>query len=106
MLAAKSNYDDNLELLKLTLFLVNRGEANVPPVLKEHVIAVIRQAQLLLQFPTVNIQNPSPESIELALEIQSHDDLVNDFRGISDFDSIDPMLASRLLDKMEHKSVC
>lgn len=104
MIAAAQPRDSSLGLVQLIFTLVANPQQQVPDELKEHLTAVIADAKLLLADQE-HIQNHiNPEAIALALRMKSSVDLTASVEQITTFESIDSVLAKKVLDRMRANS--
>jgi len=101
MLAAVPHEDKQLDTVRLILGQIAH-QRDVPESLKRHLVEVITQAvRLADHLRTDGVVNG--EAVELAVDI-SGDDLARDLRVVTDFASISPDLASRLLTKLQSQA--
>lgn len=99
MLAAVTQVDRQLAMVRLILDLVATN-VDVPDSLKQHLVDVITQAVRL--SGNEGVHGPtSGEAVELALDLRG-DDLAGELRQVTDFRSINPDLARRLLTRLQH----
>jgi hypothetical protein len=104
MLAAARNPSGPLGLVRLVFSLVGAREANISDGLKEHIVAVIHQAQGLARDPESFEGTIYPEAIELAIQMRTERSFGDSISKISDFASIEPDLARQLLKRIDHLS--
>jgi hypothetical protein len=104
MMAAAHEIDSPLDLFKLVLSLVQQ-HTDVPLELQRHFLAVVEQAKSLAKDPEHPHAGVSPEAVQLAYQVRLKKELGEVLDSITDFRSIHPDIAQRLLDKMEQRSV-
>lgn len=103
MLAAVPEKSNNsLELVLLVLSMIAKDGQNVPSKLRALVVDVIDEAKALTKDPANGGAIKHPESILLALEMRSEAGLANSIAEITNFESIRPDIANRVLALMEH----
>jgi hypothetical protein len=101
MLAAKLDQTQPLGIFSLVLSLIRAGQ-DVPKGLGEHFIAVVQQARELARAPKEHRGHVYPEAVELAVLLQTRQELLEEIDRINDFKGIQSDQASRVLSKMEH----
>ena len=106
MLAAASERSEVLEMVRLTLSLIESGETNIPESLKDHLVKVFNEAKILAENPKSLSEQALSDSIQLAVEIKRFKGLSKELNKVSGFDAISPALAQRLRTTMEHHPVC
>jgi hypothetical protein len=100
MIAAAPSRDSSLSLVRLLFSLAENPVQPVPGELKEHLLTVIQEAKALLADPNNVSDRTNRESIALALEMKSSQELSAAVEEITTFDSIDSVLAKRILKGM------
>ena len=99
MLAAVPDIDKQLDTVRLLLSMRTR-QVEIPPSLRQHLVEVIVQAARLAAQQRIQ-GDAMGEAVELALDVRG-DNLESELRTVTDFDSISPDLAGRLLSKLQH----
>jgi hypothetical protein len=100
MMAAAEQTDSPIDLLRLVLSLVQL-HADVPAELQRHFLEVVREARSLNKDPEHAHADISPEAVQLAYQVKLWGDLAQLLEGITDFRSVGPDVAQRLLEKLE-----
>jgi hypothetical protein len=101
MIAAASPRDSSLGLVQLIFSLVANPTQPVPDELKAHLTKIIAEAKELLADPKQISNRTNPEAIALALEMMRDDVLTASVDEITTFDSINSVLARKVLERME-----
>jgi len=97
--------DSTLDLFRLALSMLEKGDTNIPVTLKQYFAEILIQAKALAHNPSLVSSDTKPEAIELAVEIREINDLLEQLDQLDSLDSVPPQLASQLLKKMEVGSV-
>ena len=106
MLAAAPEQSGALELLRLALKLVSSQHvAEVSPHYRAYFARVLREAKQLSKAPESIDSDILPESIELALRMQTYNTLSSELDNVTDLDTVSPELAGKLLHDMESNTV-
>ncbi len=92
--------DLSLGLVRLIFSLKANQTQPVPEELKTHLTDVIAEAKALLINPNHVSDHTNPEAIALALGMKSSEDLTTVVEQITTFDSIDSVLAKKVLDRI------
>ncbi len=106
MLAATSDKDNSLELVKLTLELIHENHMEqITPRLEEYFIRVIDDARKIKENPSQASENILPESIELALRMAFIKKLYDQVSNITKIDSLTAKVAGEVLELLEPEVV-
>jgi hypothetical protein len=100
MIAAAPTRDSSLGLVRLIFSLAANPTQSIPDELKSHLTDVIAEAKMLVSDPKHISVHANPEAIELALGMKSSQELTSAVEQITTFDSINPIIASKVLEKM------
>lgn len=100
MIAAAPPSDPSLGLVRLIFSLKADQSESVPEELKSHLVNIISEAKVLLTDPNYASQHINPEAIALALWMKANEELTAAVGRITTFESIDPVLAKKILDQM------
>ena len=100
MLAAAPPRDSSLGLVRLIFSQAANPSQAVPDELKTHLTDVIEEAKALLANPRHVSGHTHREAIALALGMKSNPELAADVEQITTFESINPVLASKILKEM------
>ena len=104
MIAAAPPRDTSLGLVRLIFSLAANPSQSVPEGLKLHLTTVIDEARVLLRDPHNVSAQTKPEAIALALEMTSNPDLSSAVDEITTFESINTVVANKLLERMRSYS--
>ncbi|WP_404359460.1 hypothetical protein [Methylotuvimicrobium sp. KM1] len=104
MIAAAPHRDTSLGLVRLILSLAASPTQEVPEDLKAHLAMVIAEAKALLADPKHVSTHINPEAIALALEMSSNSELSASVDEITTFESINAVIASKVLERMRPSS--
>lgn len=104
MIAAAPPRDTSLGLVRLIFSLAANPSQSVPEGLKVHLTSVIHEAKALLSDPHTVSAQTNPEAIALALEMTSSPELVSAVDEITTFESIDAVVAKKVLERMRSYS--
>jgi len=88
--------------LALTL-LAERKEA--PQTLVFHFNEILDQAKILMSHQAAGELDFLPEAADVAFEATINSSLMEDFRGITDYNKISPHMAAQLLEKMNRNCI-
>ena len=105
MLAATASYPQTLELFRLVLSLQSSHYEDIPDSLEERFNLVLTQAKQLAQAPDSARDGMLPESVDLALEILSTDNLAENIAKASSLGTMSPKLARRILQEMDSRPI-
>lgn len=94
--------NSSLELIRLVLSMIAENGQAIPPQLKALIVNVIGEAKTLAQDPKRRGPIQHTESILLALEMRHEAGLASTMGEVTNFESIRPELATRMLSFMEH----
>lgn len=94
----------SLDLVTLVLSMIAKNGQTVPQQLKTLLVNVISEAKALAQDPKRQGTVRYPESILLALEMRDEADLADSVMHVTNFESIGPEVANRMLSFMGHHS--
>ena len=98
--------NSSLELFKLALTMIKANNSSIPPTLIEYFFNVLTQATSIAQSSDSLSSGIKPEVIELAADIASDSDLLEELGELTSFDNITPDVVNKLLDKVEMPPVC
>lgn len=102
MLAAMpSENSRRLELFRLALLLINRGNRPLPLPLTHHFDHVLHQARKLSDDPGAISPDMTPQAMQLANELRVYEGLRDALAGINSIGDIDPAIAHRVLQNLE-----
>jgi len=105
MLAAAARCPETLELFKLVLSLQSSHYEDIPVSLEERFNLMLTQAKQLAKSPGKTVDGMLPESIDLALEILSMNNLAENIAKASSLGSMSPNLARRILQEMDSRPI-
>lgn len=105
MLAAAATYPETLELFRLVLSLQSSHYEDIPYSLEERFNLVLTQAKQLANSPDSAVRGMLPESVDLALEILSMDNLAQNIAKVSSLGGMSPNLAKRILQEMDSRPI-
>ncbi len=106
MLAATTaSYPQTLELFRLVLSLQSSHYEDIPDSLEERFNLVLTQAKQLARAPDSAVDGMLPESVDLALEILSTDNLAENIAKASSLGTMSPKLAKRILQEMDSRPI-
>ena len=100
MIAAAPPRDSSLGLVRLIFSLAANPTQPVPDELKTHLTDVIEEAKALLADPRHVSSQTNREAIALALGMKSNPELATAVEQITTFESINPVLANKILKGM------
>jgi len=104
MIAAAPPRDTSLGLVRLIFSLAANRTQGVPEGLKTHLTTVIAEAKTLLNDPHSVSAQTNPEAIALALEMTTNPELLSAVDEITTFESIDAVIANKVLERMRSYS--
>jgi len=105
MLAAAATYPETLELFRLVLSLQSSHYEDIPDSLEERFNLVLTQAKQLAHSPDSAVRGMLPESVDLALEILSMDNLAENIAKVSSLGGMSANLAKRILKEMDSRPI-
>ena len=105
MQASTKTYPETLELFRLVLSLQSSHYEDIPYPLEERFNLVLTQAKQLAKSPGETAQGMLPESMDLALEILSMNNLAKNIAKASSLGSMSPNLAKRILTEMNGRPI-
>lgn len=104
MIAAAPPRDTSLGLVRLIFSLAANPLQVVPEGLKTHLTTVIFEAKALINDPHTVSAQTNPEAIALALEMTTNPELLSAVDEITTFESIDTVIANKVLERMRSSS--
>ncbi len=99
--AIPSENAKRLELFRLALILVNRGNQEIPAPLSTHFNCVLQQARLLLEDPRTISPEVIPQAVQLANDFRSIAGLKDALEGIERIGDVSPDIADKVLRSLE-----
>ena len=105
MRAAAATYPETLELFRLVLSLQSSHFEDIPYPLEERFNLVLTQAKQLTKSPGKTGDGMLPESVDLAFEILSMNNLAENIAKASSLGSMSPNLAKRILKEMDSRPI-
>lgn len=102
MLAAMpSENSRRLELFRLALVLIDRGNYVVPMPLSHHFNAVLHQARKLSDDPHAVSPDVTPQAVQLANDLRAFAGLRDALAGVNSIEDVDPVVAQKVLRNLE-----
>lgn len=102
MLAAMpSENSRRLELFRLALILIDRGNRDLPEPLSLHFDAVLHQARKLSDDPDAISPDVTPQAVQLANDLRVYEGLREALAGVNSIGDINPAVAHKVLQNLE-----
>ncbi len=101
MIAAAPPRNSPLGLIRLIFSLAENPTQPIPEELKTYLMDVIKDAKTLLSNPNDTSQKIHPDAIALALGMKESEELTNAVQEITTFESINSVLASKVLERLK-----
>lgn len=102
MLAAMpSENSRRLELFRLALVLIDRGNLELPTPLSLHFDAVLHQARKLFDDPDAISPEMKPQAVQLANDLRVYEGLRDALAGVNSIEDVDPAVAHKVLRNLE-----
>ena len=105
MQASDETYPETLELFRLVLSLQSSHYEDIPYSLEERFDLMLTQAKQLAECPGKAVHGMLPESVDLAMEILSTNNLAENIAKASSLGSMSPNLAKRILTEMNSQPI-
>ncbi|MBE1508359.1 hypothetical protein [Rhizobium viscosum] len=102
MLAAMpSENSRRLELFRLALVLIDRGNDRIPQPLSLHFDCVLHQARLLSDNPHAISPDVTPQAVQLANDLLAYKGLRDALDGVNSLDDVSQAVAHKVLRNLE-----
>lgn len=102
MLAAMpSENSRRLELFRLALLLIDRGNRSLPKPLSLHFDVVLHQARKLSDDPDALSPDVTPQAVQLANDLRVYDGLRDALAGVNSIRDVNPAVAHKVLQNLE-----
>jgi hypothetical protein len=102
MLAAMpSENSRRLELFRLALVLIDRGNSNIPHPLSLHFDSVLHQARKLSDNPHAISPDVTPQAVQLANDLLVYEGLRNALDGVNSLEDVSQAIAHKVLRNLE-----
>lgn len=104
MLTARSTANNGLDLIRLALEILHRGNP-VPQSLQNHFDTVVAQARNLAENPAYPSANLRTEVVRLAVEMRQHQEVMERLQHVTRMDQMNAVEAGELLSRLERQPV-
>lgn len=102
MLAAMpSENSRRLELFRLALVLIDRGNPSIPPPLSRHFDEVLHQARVLSDDPNAISPDVTPQAVQLANDLRVYEGLRDALSGVDTIGDVSQSVAHKVLRNLE-----
>lgn len=102
MLAAMpSENSRHLELFRLALLLIDRGNSDLPAPLSLHFNAVLHQARELSDDPDAISPEVTPQAVQLANDLRIYEGLRVALAGVNSIGDVNAAVAHKVLQNLE-----
>lgn len=102
MLAAMpSENSRRLELFRLALLLIDRGNHNLPAPLSLHFDVVLHQARKLSDDPDAISPDVTPQAVQLANDLRVYEGLRDALVGVNSIGDVSSAVAHKVLQNLE-----
>lgn len=102
MLAAMpSENSRRLELFRLALLLIDRGNRRLPTPLSLHFDVVLHQARKLSDDPEAISPDVTPQAVQLANDLRVYVGLRDALAGVNSIGDVNPAVAHKVLQNLE-----
>lgn len=102
MLAAMpSESSKRLELFRLALVLIDRGNRALPLLLSQHFDTVLHQARKLSDDADAISPDVAPQALQLANDLRVYEGLRDALAGVNSIEDVDPVVAHKVLQNLE-----
>lgn len=102
MLAAMpSENSRRLEMFRLALVLIDRGNQDLPHPLLLHFDSVLHQARLLSDDPNAISPDMTPQAVQLANDLRVYEGLRDALAGVNSIGEVSQAVAHKVLRNME-----